>query len=872
MKADTLRDKFLDFFKNKDHRIFDSDSLVPKNDPTVLFTPAGMNQFKEEFLSPKPSVKRAASCQRCLRTDDLDKVGKTAYHHTFFEMLGNFSFGDYFKKEAISFAWEFLTCVLKIKEDKLWVSVYIEDEESFNIWKDIIKVPVLRIVKLDDRTNFWPAQAKEKGPDGPCGPCSEIFFDWGKDFGCKRPECNPSCSCGRFVEVWNLVFTQFNRKSPGILEPLPKKNIDTGMGLERLASIMQAVKTNFETDLFSPIVKEIISNLDVDKDKFKENIYAVSDHIRAVTFAIYDGVLPSNEERGYVVRKIIRRGIMHLKKMKINKPFLYRLVPVVAKVMQKPYPELLSLQESISKIILEEEKNYLSILEESQNIFKKEFKDFLEGKNDPRESAKVAFKLYDTYGIPLELSKDFALQHGFEISSKVFEELLLSQRRLSQKETMFENKVFVDSPFFINLKETKFLGYTEFQTKAKVLKIEKNNDLFQIVLDKTVFYPESGGQIGDTGTIERKESIFEVLDTQKKDKVIIHIGKFKTNQMFKEKDLVLAKIDQKRRLSIARNHTATHLLQSALRNILGTHIKQEGSYVSDEYLRFDFFYPEKLNYQEVMRVEEEVNNYILKNDRVVKRTMSLEEAKRIKALAFFEEKYEKKVRVVSIGDYSKELCGGTHLDYTGQIGIFKITSFSSVAQNIKRIEAKTGKPAYRTVREYSDLIQDICLLLKSKPSDLIVQLEKRINRIKELEKLLDNLQFEYLNSSVEEMLNKAEEIKGIKFIYRFVSYVSPQVLRRIVDLIKAKEIKVIVLLATILDDNLYMVLGLSQTLNKMGLEANVLIKELASCFEGSGGGRADFAQGNSPVIENPQLLYQKLKEIILKYEDNLSHK
>ncbi|MCM8757879.1 MAG: alanine--tRNA ligase, partial [Candidatus Omnitrophica bacterium] len=464
MNSQFLREKFLDFFKSKGHKIIPSDSLVPKDDPTVLFTPAGMNQFKSQFLAKKPTLKRVATCQKCLRTDDLEKVGKTPWHHTFFEMLGNFSFGDYFKEEAIEWAWEFLTEVLKIDKNKLWVSVYIEDEESYRIWKEIIKADPVKIVKLDDKHNFWPAEVKLKGPDGPCGPCSEVFFDRGKNFGCGRDSCQPGCRCDRFVEVWNLVFTQFNRLSDGTLEPLPKKNIDTGMGLERLASVIQNCDTNFETDLFRPIVEEIISKLDRDIQKFKEDIYAISDHIRAISFAIADGVIPSNEERGYVVRKLIRKSILHLKRTGIEKAFLYRLVPVVAEIMGSSYPEIKQRRENISEIILREEKNYFSILKTSKIIFREKFKDFLRGEVDEIKAGRIAFQIYDTYGIPFELTQNFAMENNFKISKEEFENQLELQRLRSQQLSKIEKKVFVSSEE-LNLKPTKFLGYQLFETK-----------------------------------------------------------------------------------------------------------------------------------------------------------------------------------------------------------------------------------------------------------------------------------------------------------------------------------------------------------------------------------------------------------------------
>ncbi|MCM8792555.1 MAG: alanine--tRNA ligase [Candidatus Omnitrophica bacterium] len=863
MRADILREKFLDFFKSKNHRIIDSDSLVPKNDPTVLFTPAGMNQFKQEFLSPRPRLKRVATCQRCLRTDDLDKVGKTSYHHTFFEMLGNFSFGDYFKKEAIEFAWEFLTKSLKIKEERLWISVYVEDEESYNLWKDTIKIPSSKIIKLDDKTNFWPQEAKTKGPDGPCGPCSEIFFDRGEKYGCAKENCYPGCDCGRFVEIWNLVFTQFNRKPNGNLEPLPKKNIDTGMGLERLASVMQEVDSNFETDLFVPIIKEITSTSRIDDvNMFRENIYAIADHIRAITFAIYDGVLPSNEERGYVVRKLIRRSIMHIKRIKIKKPFLYKLIPVVARIMKNPYPDLIKRQENISQIVLEEEKNYLSILESSKDLFKEAFAEFLKGKDDEREASRIAFKLYDTYGIPLELTEDFAHKHGFRISYDIFNQLLLNQRRLSQKKSVIENKVFVHKGVEMNIPASKFLGYKLYEAKAKILKIDKVGENFEIILDKTAFYPESGGQIADTGTIEKGKNIFEVLDTQKRDNIIVHIGRFRTGRL-KEKDYVLAKIDYKRRISIARNHTATHLLQSALRKVLGEHVQQQGSYVGAEYLRFDFSHFKPLTFNEIRRLEEVVNGYILENDRVIKKEMTLRQAKKLKALAFFEEKYEKKVRVVIIGDYSKELCGGTHLDFTSEIGIFRITGFSSVAQGIKRIEAKTGWSAYEKIKNESDLIQNICEMLNTNQENLLLHLEKRIKRLKELQKTLSNFQLEYIKSSLDKMFLEAEQIRGLRVIFKFIADMDIEVLRKSGDLFRERYSDIVVLLATVFENKLFMIITLGEEAVNKGLDADKIIKEIAGVAGGSGGGRKDFAQGSAPNISNTEKsLHLKLKEII----------
>ena len=485
MSADELRSKFLNFFKRKLHKIIESDSLVPKDDPTVLFTPAGMNQFKREFLGFNSGFKRAATAQRCLRTDDLDKVGKTTAHHTFFEMLGNFSFGDYFKKEAISLAWEFLTQELKIKEEKLWVSVYKDDDEAYKIWRGLIRVAQERIIKLGDKENFWPSEAKAKGPNGPCGPCSEIFYDLGSHIGCGEKGCGPSCNCGRFVEVWNLVFTQFNRKENGVLEELPNKNIDTGMGLERLTAVMQGKKNNFETELFQPIIKEIIrkqgqspsGTVPVSQQSpslqdslrssgtvpFSQNelIYAIADHIRAVTFAIYDGVEPSNEARGYVVRKLIRKAILHLRTLQVKEPFLYKLAPIVSGIMNSPYPELEERRENIAQIILAEEKNFLSVLDSSGTLFKEKFKGLFK-KQDAASAGKISFMLYDTYGIPSELTKDWLNQQRLEFSQNAFDKELEAQKERSKLQSSMKGDVFREKNLALGLKETKFSGYQDY--------------------------------------------------------------------------------------------------------------------------------------------------------------------------------------------------------------------------------------------------------------------------------------------------------------------------------------------------------------------------------------------------------------------------
>ena len=876
MQTDILRQKFLDFFKAKKHKIVDSDSLVPRDDPTVLFTPAGMNQFKRQFLGHLTGFTRAATAQRCLRTDDLDKVGKTPGHHTFFEMLGNFSFGDYFKEDAISFAWEFLTEEIKIAEERLWVSIYKDDDEAYKIWKNKIKLPENKIIKLGDKENFWPSEAKEKGPNGPCGPCSEIFFDQGNTVGCGKSDCDPSCNCSRFVEVWNLVFTQFNRKEGGILEPLPKKNIDTGMGLERLAAVMQGVPNNFETDLFKPIIKEIeLGVRSKESGANKELIYAVADHIRAVVFAIYDGVLPSNEGRGYVVRKLIRKSTYNLMSLGINKPFLNKLVPIVSEIMKTPYPELENRRENIAEIVLAEEKNFISILNSSDTFLKEKFitpgigKPFLA--YDPIKSADLTFELYDTYGLPLELTMNW-LKDKFnaEISQERLNKKIEEQKNRSKLRSAMKGDVFALKELHLAGTKTNFSGYTKYEAKAKIVKIVKDNTLVKkitkgqeakIILDKTVFYPESGGQVGDTGEFRKGKNIFRVTDTQKFDKVIVHKGKALEGG-FKTGNELRACVDIERRLSIARNHTATHLLQAALRKVLGAHVQQQGSLVAEDRLRFDFTHFKDIANDELDRIEEEVNNYILNNAALKTKMLALGEAKKQGALAFFGEKYEQRVRMVAIGDFSKELCGGTHLDSAGQIGLFKIISEGSVASGIRRIEAVTGESAYRAIKEQENILAEASSILNVPAQNLTQELQKKLAQIKELEKKLNLQRLDIIESSLDGIIHEAQSIKGIKIITKVIENTDMDLLRKTIDLIKERTDNAVIVLGSVLDGRALLVMGITPDLLARGLDASILIRDVAKVIGGSGGGRKDFAQAGGNKPENLEKALQEFKNII----------
>ena len=882
MRVDSLREKFFNFFKSKKHKIVESDSLVPKDDPTVLFTPAGMNQFKKEFLGFDSGFKRAATSQRCLRVDDLEKVGITNSHHTFFEMLGNFSFGDYFKDEAIAWAWEFLTKELKIKEDRLWVSVYKDDDEAYNIWKDKIGIPVKKIIKLGDKDNFWPAEAKTKGPNGPCGPCSEIFYDFGASLGCGKTDCNPACDCGRFVEIWNLVFTQFNRKDDGFLEPLPNKNIDTGMGLERLASVMEGKQSNFETDLFQPIVKEIEKHITIKITEQTKNefVYAVADHVRAVVFCIYDGILPSNTYRGYVVRKIIRKSIWDLRMLGINKPLLNKLVPLVVQVMRVPYPDLRDKQEDIAQVILSEENNFIKVLESSSEIIKNNEKPVLDSiekdllAQQSRGADGVIFVssttsstiavsvvyLYETYGIPINLStkhffeliREKSLKSDYktitDIADKVRDELN-SLSESSKAKSKMKGDVFGSKGLSLKLKETKFVGYSENSTEAEILAVLKDGK--EIILDQTPFYAESGGQVGDTGELINGKNIFEVSDTQKIDNVVLHIGKT-ISGTFKKGDKVVANINTERRLNIARNHTATHILQAALRKVLGTHVQQQGSLVAEDKFRFDFTHFKGLSKEEIARVEEVANEYIYNHQAVSCKEMPLKEAKKAGALAFFEEKYGECVRVVSIGDISKELCGGTHIDNIKKIGLIKIISEGSVASGIRRIEGATGVFAEQFIKD---------------KQQAAVEESKKVEKLKEL-KEQEKKRSQEVNNSLKDalprLMNKGIKINGVNVVSSFEAGLDMNALRLLADKVK-KELKQGVIALGSQDSEqkkAYLVIAVTQDLLAKGLNAGVLIRQIAPIIGGSGGGRPDFAQAGGSKPGNFTQAFEELRKVI----------
>lgn len=859
LSTNEIRTKFLEFFKSKGHSIIASDSLVPKDDPTVLFTTAGMQQFKPQFLGRIDGYTRAATCQKCLRTDDLDVVGKTDFHHTFFEMLGNFSFGDYFKKEAIAWAWEFLTEELKLPKDRLWVSVYKEDDEAYGYWLNDIKIPADRIVKLGDKSNFWPSNARLNGPNGPCGPCSEIFYDYGVNSKCPNGDkCDPDCSCGRFSEVWNLVFTQFNRKDGGILDPLPAKNIDTGMGLERLAAVVQGKKSNYETDNFAAILKVIKDTFKTNNAQLTESEFRIiSDHMRAIVIGVSDGVIPSNEGRGYVIRKLIVDITDLAIRAGVEKPVIHTFVDVVVDVLKTPYPELVSKAGEVKIWVKRTEEGFIRVRRENLPVLKEQISSI---KNDPEKLGEVFFLYRDTYGLPIgtivstssEIGVTANVQnHALEIYNKRMEE----QKERSRAGSKMTGEVYADQNLSLNVPKTKFLGYSDLTAEAQVLKIfdekgdlkeAKKGSAVKVILDQTPFYAESGGQVGDTGFLKSSDGILRITDTQKTNDIFIHTGIVEEG-LIHVGSKVHALVDEGRRLSIMRNHTATHLLQAALRETLGTHIKQQGSLVEEGRLRFDFTHPSGVKSEEMQKIENRLNEFVRRADSVSIEVLPIEEARKKGALAFFAEKYGATVRVVSIGDYSREFCGGTHLSSTAQVEAMKIISEGSVAQGIRRVEAITGNVA----------VQDF---LNKKKQE--AQAKEQANKQKQLEKEQQNANFERIKSSIDDMVKEAEKVRGVNIVARCLHDIDIAMLRRLSDLLKQKMQSGVFILGAKGQQDASLIVSVTDDLVARGIRANDIIGRVAPLFGASGGGKPQLAQAGSKEPQKIESAIVQAKEMI----------
>jgi len=888
MKSTEIRNKFLKFFEEKGHKIVPSDSLVPKNDPSVLFTSAGMNQFKEQFMGNLCGFKRAVSVQKCLRTADLENVGKSLRHHSFFEMLGNFSFGDYFKPEAIKWAWEFITGVLNLPENRLWITLHKDDFKAYEIWVKEIGINPRRIIKLGDNDNFWPANAPKQGPNGPCGPCSEIFYDWGEEFGCKRPDCSPACSCGRFTEIWNLVFTQYERQTDGTLLPLPNKNIDTGMGLERIASVMQNVRSNYQTDLFVPILSAIGENLARDNISSEQGwmqtkARAVADHMRAAVFAIADGVVPCNEKQGYVIRKLIRRSVVYLKQIGVKKPFCYKLVYSIAQIMQDHYPETQQKHEFISGVIKNEEDLFWKIIKERSPQAEVEFKTLLAGLENKKNSdkaqitdliTKAAFIQYDTYGVPLEISKAIVQRISnshIEISDLEFEKQMESQRSRSRGNTMISNEIFVKTAgTILQGIVSEFRGYEHLECSSNVLAILKDDTLVntackgekvEIVIAQTPFYAESGGQDGDRGEFVNDFFLAEIVDTKKVGQAILHSALIKKG-ILKSSDKVTAKVDFQKRANTARNHTATHLLQYALRKKLGKHIQQSGSYVCAEKLRFDFTHLSSLGQDTLKDIELIVNQCVWQNLPVETKIMDINQAKAAGALAFFQEKYGENVRMVCIGDCSKELCGGTHIHNTGEIGFFKITTESSIAQGVRRIEGVTAMKALDVVQHNKFLLNSLNSILKTSSDKVVDAAQKLVLEVKAQENELQKLKQSLLLQETENLINNACSVEGINLVIAEIKGLQMDGLRRICDLVKNKLEPVICVLGACFQNKGFLVLGISSSLCDQGLDAVKMIKKFTALTGGGGGGKKELAQAGTKDIPAFKNVIVNANEII----------
>ncbi|MDP1786474.1 alanine--tRNA ligase [Nitrosomonas sp.] len=847
MKSSEIRQQFLEFFESHGHTIVASSPLVPGNDPTLLFTNAGMVQFKDVFLGQdkRPYV-RAVSSQRCVRAggkhNDLENVGYTARHHTFFEMLGNFSFGDYFKRNAIQFAWEFLTVSLKIPREKLWVTVYAEDDEAADIWLNEISVDPSRVVRIATMDNFW-----QMGDTGPCGPCSEIFYDHGPDVK-GGPPGSADADGDRYIEIWNLVFMQYNRDSAGTLHPLPKPSVDTGMGLERISAVMQQVHSNYEIDLFQSLIKAA-ARVTHTEDLADNSLKVIADHIRACSFLITDGVIPGSEGRGYVLRRIIRRAIRHGYQLGQKQPFFYQLVEDLSKVMGQAYPELIVAKARVEAVLQQEEERFAETLEHGMQVLEEAL-----SRKIKVLDGETAFRLYDTFGFPLDLTADIGRERGITIDHAGFEQAMSRQReqaRAANKFTMQEGIEYSGS-------QTTFYGYEALQHEGQVLAIYKQGgavdfieagDEALVVLDQTPFYAESGGQVGDSGELLAANGTFAVADTQKiQAGVFGHKGLLRSGRLV-IKDTVLAKVNPLTRTSIANNHSATHLLHAALRKVLGKHVMQKGSLVDANRARFDFSHNAPLTVDELRETERLVNEQIRHNWVVESATMKYDDAIKRGAMALFGEKYTDVVRVIGMGEFSTELCGGTHVPQAGQIGFFKIVTESGVAAGIRRVEAVTGKAAVEYVQQREAQLLEIAQSLKTNPQEVTQKIAQIIDNVRQTEKELTRLKTKLASSQGDDLAAQAQDIKGIKVLAANLENADAKTLRETLDQLKDKLKTCAIILSTIEDGKITLIAGVSADLTSQ-IKAGELVNFVAQQVGGKGGGRPDMAQAGGTQPEH----------------------
>jgi len=864
MKTTEIRDRFLRFFERHDHAIVPSSSLVPGNDPTLLFTNAGMVQFKDVFLgNEKRPYTRAVSSQRCVRAggkhNDLENVGYTARHHTFFEMLGNFSFGDYFKREAIRFAWEFLTQDLKIPPEKLWVTIYQDDEEAAEIWLKEMNVDPARFSRLGEKSNFW-----QMGDTGPCGPCSEIFYDHGPGVA-GGPPGSPDEDGDRYIEIWNLVFMQFNRDGAGKLHPLPKPSVDTGMGLERIAAVMQQVHSNYDIDLFRTLIDAAATVLGVSDRKIK-SLNVIADHIRSCAFLIVDGVLPSNEGRGYVLRRIIRRAARHGHLLGANEPFFFRLVAPLVKEMGAAYPELASAQTQVERALRQEEERFAETLSTGLRILEEDIAKLKGRKVIPGDTV---FRLYDTYGFPADLTNDIARERGLTLDMDGFEREMDKQRERAREASSFKASTIV-SLDELGIKPAAFTGYETVRDEAQVTAIRVDDrDVKEIrvgengivYLDRTPFYAESGGQVGDQGRLVAAGGTFDVQDTQKGH---AHIGRLVSGTL-KIGDRLRCEVDAAKRQATANNHSATHLLHAALRQVLGKHVTQKGSLVNAERLRFDFTHPEPVTHMQLEEIERLVNVQIRANQEVGTRIMPIKEAMAAGAMALFGEKYGDEVRVVGMGEFSTELCGGTHVRRTGDIGLLKIVSEGGVAAGVRRIEAVTGEGAFDAVRATEERLVAIAELVRATRDEAPRKVEQLLVRIKGLEKEIETLRQKLASGQGGDLSSQARDVKGSKVLAARVEGADAKTLRETLDKLKDKLKSAAIVLAAVQDGKVVLVAGVTKDLTAK-VPAGELVNQVAIKVGGKGGGRPDMAQAGG---NNPDALDGALEQVVGWVESRL---
>ena len=851
MTSSEIRQKFLDFFASRGHQIVPSSSLVPGNDPTLLFTNAGMVQFKDTFLGDEQrDYNRATSSQRCVRAggkhNDLENVGYTARHHTFFEMLGNFSFGDYFKRDAIKYAWEFLTVELGLPAEKLWITVFEDDSEAESIWLEEMKIDPSRFSRLGEKDNFW-----SMGDTGPCGPCSEIFYDHGEDVP-GGPPGSPDEDGDRYIEIWNLVFMQYEKKADGSMTPLPKPSVDTGAGLERVAAVMQNVHSNYEIDLFQDLLKAISTITGVD-DLNNNSLKVIADHIRSCSFLIVDGILPSNEGRGYVLRRIIRRAVRHGYQLGVKDVFFYKIVAALVEVMGEAYPELAQKQQIVEKALKAEEEQFSRTLGNGMSILEKAIAD-LDGKIIPGEAV---FRLYDTYGFPVDLTADVAREHDLLLDMDGFDAAMSVQKDQARAASNFGSVAKLE---IANSETTDFIGYENLEGTSKLLAIFADSievesaiegDEVLLLLDSTPFYGESGGQVGDTGMLTSENASFEVLDTQKQRDAFVHRGVLR-NGALRVGEQLMASVAVQARAAITLNHSATHLMNAALRSVLGEHVLQKGSLVDADRLRFDFSHTAPVSNEELSNIENQVNGEILRNSPVGKEVLPIEKAQEKGALALFGEKYGDEVRVVSMGgDYSVEFCGGTHVQRTGDIGLFKIVSETGISSGVRRIEAVTGRGALALIEREGQTLRKVCEIVKSNSDDVLDKVQQLANNTKALEKQLEQLKSKMASSAGSDLTSQAEEIAGVKVLIAVVEGFNSKTLRDTADQLKNKLGSSVVVLMSGAEGKVSIVAGVSKDLVGK-VKAGDLANMVAIQVGGKGGGRPDMAMaGGSDISAIP---------------------